>query len=115
MAKVFKNLFLYIIIALLIIILIRTILGITEPFNLDSFLQILSSSPTIEFNTSITSITGDWGIFEFFKNLLNNTIDIINFLINAVNMLVNFLIFVGYFLYNFFEIEWLIGFTGVFA
>lgn len=105
MAKIFKNLFLYIAIALLIIILIRTIMGITEPFNLDTLLTILQNSPTIELTSPNVTITGDWGIFDFLRNILNMFQHFVDFITSTIQLILNFFGFVSYYLFNFLGVQ----------
>lgn len=100
----FASFFVFVLMILICFAFIRSFMGM-EPLYFSSFLDILAKSPSVSFGLQIpTTFLGDWGIFNFLRDLLQVSIQIINFGIFIVNGLVNALIYLFYFIENFFGI-----------
>ena len=100
----FSSFFVFVLMLLICFAFIRSFMGL-EPLYFSSFLDILSKSPSVSFSLQIpTTFLGDWGFLNFLRDLIQVSIQILNFLIFIVNGLVNALIYLFYFIENFFGI-----------
>lgn len=90
---------------LIIVALARALMG-QEPIYFSSFLEGLANAPSTTFALSMPKlyIDADWGIFEFFRNLLNSFGSIIQLLLFIVNGLVNLVSYLLYFVGFFFGV-----------
>lgn len=72
-------------------------------FSFSTLLNLIETCPTFDFTVAfIQDITADWGAFNFIKNIINVSINAINFWIFIGQGFVNLLSFVFHFLGFFF-------------
>lgn len=93
------NIFIVLFIFLLVIALIRK-LSSAEPLTFTGFLEMLSNAPQVTFNLDLTSfqLGGNWGIFDFLRNVINIFGSILGFIIFLIQNLINFCSYLIYFI-----------------
>lgn len=78
------------IISIFVCIALFRVLSNLEMFTFEGLLQSLSELPRINFtftNVIDLTISGDWGIFEFLRNVINGSVTIINLLLWLASLL----------------------------
>lgn len=90
---------------LLFIALVKTLTG-SEPLSFMSFLDLLKNSPVLDASSLLEllpyQISGNWAVFDVFRQMLNFSIDIINVLAYLFGCVINLLSFFIYFVRSLF-------------
>lgn len=83
---------------LLLVLLIRVMNGSSIP-TFTSFLELLSSAPTVKvpFLSTVGTALGDWGVFNFLRDFIAFFNNIVNVLVFLFNGLANLVVYVVWF------------------